>query len=115
MYKYHHGILPNILDMFEQNLNVHQYDTCPLNLLHVPCCQTEQGKRFCRYKAVITWNDIYKRTIKGAITNNRASLSTVSRNLKLNLISYVIHVNCFSLRACQHLITFKYLCKCTFS
>ena len=60
MHKYHHG-LPNILDMFEQNLNIHQCNTHQSNLLHVPCCRTELGKKFFRYKAVIIWSEIYKK------------------------------------------------------
>ena len=46
MYKYHHGLLPNILDMFELNSTIHQYYTRQSNLLHVPSCRTELGKRF---------------------------------------------------------------------
>ena len=47
MYKYHHGLLPNILDMFEQNSTIHQYYTRQSNLLHVPSCQTELRKKVC--------------------------------------------------------------------
>ena len=46
MYKYHHGLLPNKLDMFEQNSTIHQYFTRQSNLLHVPSCRTELGKKF---------------------------------------------------------------------
>ena len=56
MYKYNHGLLPNILDMFELNSTIHQYYTRQSNLLHVPSCRTELGKRCFRYKAVIIWN-----------------------------------------------------------
>ena len=46
MYKYHHRLLPNILDMFKQNSTIHQYDTRQSNLLHVPSCRTDLEKGF---------------------------------------------------------------------
>ena len=60
VYKYHHGLPPNILDMFEQNSSIHHYDRRQSNLLHVPSCRTELGKSVFRYKAVIIWNEFYK-------------------------------------------------------
>ena len=58
MYKYHHVLLPNILDMFEQNSTIHQYYTRQSNLLHVPSCRTELGKRFFRVQSChyMEWN-----------------------------------------------------------
>ena len=60
MYKYHHGLLPHISHMFEKNSSIHQYNTRQSNLLHVPCCRTELGKRSFRYKAVTIWNVIFE-------------------------------------------------------
>ena len=59
MYKYHHGLLPQILDIFERNQDVHHYNTRQANLLHVPIFKTELGKRSYHYQAVKIWNEIY--------------------------------------------------------
>ena len=44
----------------KKNSNIHQYNTRQSNLLHVPCCRTESGKRSFRYKAVTIWNVIFE-------------------------------------------------------
>ena len=59
MYKYHHGLLPQILDMFQRNMDVHQYNTRLAIQLHVPIFRTELGKRSFHYQAVKIWNEIY--------------------------------------------------------
>ena len=59
MYKYHHGWLPQILDLFERNSEVHCYNTRQFNQLHVPIYRTELGKRSFHFQAVKIWNDVY--------------------------------------------------------
>ena len=59
MYKYYHNDLPHVFDMFENNVNIHQYSTRQSGMLHVPRCRTELGKMSFRYQAVVIWNKIY--------------------------------------------------------
>ena len=59
MYKYHHGLLPKILDIFERNMDIHQYNTRQAIQLHIPICKTELGKRSFHYQAVKIWNEIF--------------------------------------------------------
>ena len=59
MYKYYHNDLPHVFDMFEKNVNIHQYSTCQSGMLHVPRCRTELGKMSFRYQALVIWNKIY--------------------------------------------------------
>ena len=59
MYKYHHGLLPKILDIFERNMDIHQYNTRQAIQLHIPIYKTELGKRSFHYQAVKIWNEIF--------------------------------------------------------
>ena len=63
MYKYHHGKLPRVFDMFVNNSQVHSHYTRQHNLLHVPRFRTEIGKRSFNYQAVIIWNLIFKHIV----------------------------------------------------
>ena len=81
MYKYHHGLLPHISHMFEKNSSIHQYNTRQSNLLHVPCCRTELGKRSFRYKAVTIWNVIFENI------SVYIEIGTFKRHLKSYILS----------------------------
>ena len=59
MYKYHHGKLSQIFNIFEKNSSVHNYDTRQSLLLHPPKPKTELGKRTLRYQAVLIWNLVH--------------------------------------------------------
>ena len=60
MYKYHHGWLPSVLDMFKKNSDIHHYSTRQANYLQIPKVTTELGKMSFKYQAAKIWNDIYK-------------------------------------------------------
>ena len=60
MYKYHHGWLPSVLDMFSKNSDVHNYGTRQANYLKIPQFFTDLGQMSFRYQAVKIWNNIYK-------------------------------------------------------
>ena len=81
MYKYHHGLLPHISHMFEKNSSIHQYNTRQSNLLHVPCCRTELGKRSFRFKAVTIWNVIFENI------SVDIEIGTFKRHLKSYILS----------------------------
>ena len=66
MYKYHHGWLSQIFDVFQRNSDVHYHDTRQSQFLHLPKPKTEMGKRSFCYQAVLVWN-------------------TAHRNLKINV------------------------------
>ena len=59
MYKYHHRKLPEILNVFKTNSEVHIHYTRNSDLLYVPKFKSEYGKRSFRYQAVKIWNEIY--------------------------------------------------------
>ena len=59
MYKYHHSMLPPVLDMFVKICQDHSYNTRQSDLLHVHQCRTELGKMSFKYQAVMVWNHIY--------------------------------------------------------
>ena len=60
MYKYHHGWLPSVLNLFRRNSDVHTYSTRQANYLHVPKVSSELGKMSFKYQAVKIWNNIHK-------------------------------------------------------
>ena len=60
MYKYHHGWLPSVLDMFKRNSDIHSHRTRQANLLQIPTFSTELGKISFKYQAVKIWNDLYR-------------------------------------------------------
>ena len=80
MYKYHHGWLPQILNIFERNSDIHQYSTRQANQLHIPVYKTELGKRSFHFQAVKIWNEIYS-----ALSVN-VKIGTFKRKLKSFLI-----------------------------
>ena len=82
MYKYHHGLLPNVLDMFELNSTIHQY-TIHANQTYCMFQVVELNweKVFFRYKAVIIWNEIHKNVCVDI------KISTFKRYLK----SYILN------------------------
>ena len=46
MFKYHQDMLPNVMDIFVRNRDVHDYSTRQAILLHLPKCRTELAKRY---------------------------------------------------------------------
>ena len=81
MYKYHHGWLSQIFDIFQRNSDIHHHNTRQSQLLHVPKPKTELGKRSFRYQAVQLWNEVY-RHIKVDI-----KIGTFKKHLKIYLIN----------------------------
>ena len=57
MYKFYHGKLSQIFNIFQRNSEIHDHDT--RQLLHLPKPKTEYGKRSFRYQAVQIWNELY--------------------------------------------------------
>ena len=80
MYKYHHGWLPQILNLFERNIDIHLYNTRQANQLHIPLCKTELGKRSFRYQAVKIWNE----------TNSSLAVNIKIGTFKKNLKSFLV-------------------------
>ena len=80
MYKYHHGWLPQILNSFERNIDIHLYNTRQANQLHIPLCKTELGKRSFRYQAVKIWNE----------TNSSLAVNIKIGTFKKNLKSFLV-------------------------
>ena len=60
MYKYHHGWLPNVLDMFTKNKDIHAHNTRQGSYLHIPKVSSELGKMSFKFQAVKIWNQIFK-------------------------------------------------------
>ena len=81
MYKHHHKKLPQILNLFEHNSDIHDHNTRQSNMLHVPIYRKDYGKRSFRYQAVNIWNDIYS-----SLSVN-IKIGTFKSNLKSFLIS----------------------------
>ena len=59
MYRYHHSMLPPVLDMFVKNGQVHSYNTRQSDHLHVPQCRTELGKMAFKYQAIMDGMESY--------------------------------------------------------
>ena len=90
MYKYHHSMLPPVLDMFVKNCQVHSYNTRQSDHLHVPQCWTELVKMSFKYQAVMVWNHIYQSV------DVNIGIGTFKRHLKshlLSIISWIIIVS----------------------
>ena len=60
MYKYHHGWLPSVLDMFTKNKDKYNYNTRQAEFLEVPPVSSELRLRSFKYQAVKIWNNILK-------------------------------------------------------
>ena len=60
MYKHHHGWLPNVLNVFRKNSDIHDHDTRQANNLEIPKFDTGIGQRSFKYQAVKIWNNILK-------------------------------------------------------
>ena len=80
MYKYHHGWLPNVLNMFEKNSDIHAHTTRQAGYLHSPSVSSELGKMSFRFQAVKIWNNIYK------FLNVNIKIGTFKKHLKTFLI-----------------------------
>ena len=80
MYKHHHNQLPQILNLFLLNSDIHSHNTRSAGMLHVPKFNTEFGKRSFRFQAVKIWNDIYL-----SVSVN-IKIGTFKKNLKSYLI-----------------------------
>ena len=80
MYKHHHNQLPQILNVFVHNSDIHAYSTRSADMLHVPIFKTELGKRSFRYQAVKIWNDIF------LSFSVNIKIGTFKKNLKSYLI-----------------------------
>ena len=83
MYKYHHSMLPPVLDMFVKNCQVHSYNTRQSDHLHVPKCRTELSKMSFKYQAVMVWNHIYQSV------DVNIGIGTLKRHLKSHLLSII--------------------------
>ena len=83
IYKYHHSMLPSVLDMFVKNCQVHSYSTRQSDLLHVPNCRTELGKMLFKYQAVMVWNHIYQSV------DVNIGIGTFKHHLKSHLLSII--------------------------
>ena len=89
-YKYHHAMLPPVLDMFVKTCQIHSYNTRQSDLLHVPQCWTELGKMSFKYQAVMAWNHIYQSV------DVNIGIGTFNCHLKshlLSIISWIIIVS----------------------
>ena len=80
MYKYHHGWLPTVLNMFEKNNDIHTHNTRQAQYLHTPKITSELGKMSFRFQAVKIWNNIYK------FLNVDIKIGTFKKHLKTFLI-----------------------------
>ena len=80
MYKFHHGQLPSIFDIFARNSDVHYHYTRQNELLHLPMPRKEYVKRSFRYQAVLIWNVVY------AHVNVNIKIGTFKKHLKRYLV-----------------------------
>ena len=58
MYKYHLKWLPDIIDMFIVNSDVHGYRTRQASHFHIPHCKTNISKMFIKYQGSVSWNNL---------------------------------------------------------
>ena len=58
MYKHHHGQLPEVLNIFTKNSEVHGYDTRQADHLQIPYFSSGIGKMSFKFQAVKIWNKI---------------------------------------------------------
>ena len=80
MYKYHHGWLPCVLNIFKRNNEKYGYCTRHAEYLEVPSYSTELGVRSFKFQAVRIWNNVYK-FLKVDI-----KIGTFKKHLKMFLI-----------------------------
>ena len=60
MYKYHTGNVPTIfVSFFQQNREIHDYNTRTASHLHIPAVKSDLGKTGIRYRGALIWNYIY--------------------------------------------------------
>ena len=83
MYKYHHSMLPPVLDMFVKNCQIHSYNTRQSDLLHVPQCRPELGKMSFKYQAVMVLNHSHQSV------DINIGIGTFERHLKSHLLSTI--------------------------
>ena len=60
MYKHHHGQLPEVLNIFTKNQDVHNHDTRQAGHLKIPNLFSDIGHMSFKYQAVKIWNRISK-------------------------------------------------------
>ena len=60
MYKYYHGWLPNVMNIFRKNKDKYKYCTRQAECLEVPSFTTELGIRSFKFQAVKIWNTVHK-------------------------------------------------------
>ena len=85
MYKYHHSMLPPVLDMFVKNCQIHSYNTRQSDL-HVPQCRAELGKISFKYQVVMVWNHIYRSV------DVNIGIGTFKCHLKSHLLSIISRI-----------------------
>ena len=81
MYKYHHGRLSQIFDIFQRNPDIRYHDTRQFQLLHRPKPKTEREKRSFRDQAVRLWNKVYDHL------DVNIKIGTFKKNLKHYLLT----------------------------
>lgn len=59
MYKFYHGLLPPLFDMFKFTSEIHGRDTRQSSLLYLPLCRTNRRKMTIVYTGTKIWNDIF--------------------------------------------------------
>ena len=60
MFKYHHGWLPGVLNIFKRNRDKYEYSTRQAECLEVPSFTSELGIRSFKFQAVRIWNNVFK-------------------------------------------------------
>ena len=58
MYKYHHGWLSNVMNLFEKTKDIHDHDTRQIILLRIPKFDTDIGEMSFKNQAAHIWNKI---------------------------------------------------------
>jgi hypothetical protein len=80
MYKYHHGLLPNIfMNFFTKNQDTHSYQTRNAAKLRTPLFKTQLGSNFIKNTGVKFWN----------ILETSITISTKIGTFKTHLKKYI--------------------------
>ena len=80
MYKHHHGQLPEVLNIFTKNSEVHGYDTRQADHLQIPYFSSGIGKMSFKFQAVKIWNKIL------TFLKVKIKIGTFKKHLKTFLI-----------------------------
>ena len=87
MYKYHTGNVPTIfVSFFQQNREIHDYNTRTASHLHIPAVKSDLGKTGSKYRGALNWNYIYN---DGYITD--VSEAVFVKCLKTIIKNKIIH------------------------